>query len=180
MVYLLNKIIRKNMDTNFMKPLVTKKIFNTVGEHMGSDHDCNLMVPFSGKTYRSECFGHNCLPMVSFGGETTEWLHLHANSYHSQGIHYPCSIFTIVACSVQEHRLNVPIKTKPPGSEGLNHNCLPVVSFSGETHGVVPFGGETTGSKSLLFNSCSIPCVSFKFKSFVHWKFQQHSDISPV
>ncbi|KAL0903953.1 hypothetical protein M5K25_026017 [Dendrobium thyrsiflorum] len=48
--------------------------FSIIGKHESSDHDRNLMVPFGGKTTRLDGPGHNCLPMVSFGDETTDFI----------------------------------------------------------------------------------------------------------
>ncbi|KAL0918681.1 hypothetical protein M5K25_010704 [Dendrobium thyrsiflorum] len=50
--------------------LIGRKEKITVGEHTGFDHDRNLMVPFGGKTTRSEGPGHNHLPMMPFNDET--------------------------------------------------------------------------------------------------------------
>ncbi|PKU74117.1 hypothetical protein MA16_Dca026378 [Dendrobium catenatum] len=44
---------------------------NVVREHKGTNYDDNLMVPFSGKTIRSEGLSHKRLLVMSFYFKTT-------------------------------------------------------------------------------------------------------------
>ncbi|KAL0928749.1 hypothetical protein M5K25_000670 [Dendrobium thyrsiflorum] len=46
--------------------------FDVIREHMGDDHDRNIMVPFGGKPPGLEGPGRNRLPTVPFGGKTID------------------------------------------------------------------------------------------------------------
>ncbi|KAL0917920.1 hypothetical protein M5K25_013029 [Dendrobium thyrsiflorum] len=54
------------------------------------------------------------------------------------------------------------IAAKPPGLKGLGHNRLPMVTFDGETIGVVPFGGEITGPLFIENFSSTLTSPPFK------------------